>query len=203
MKIVKQIAPLFVAVLGILMFQSCQEDDDDEQEPFTYPHTVYYSHTIDTEFRMWTNGQEVNTDNLFILDYYSENEFNSLLPSQYEIDSGYVFTDDTLTHPGSLFGPADYHYISRNDSIYFLFGSILNGEPFTHYDFFAFGNQREMRFEQGSFKKILQIQSPLEYNYWNFDNYITQEYLQYTQQAPEDTQYGDTIIIYNRTLIFN
>ena len=206
MKIEKQPFFLFGLLLAVLILQSCGKDDDNtEQEPIVFPHTVYYSHSIDTEFKMWTNGHEVNTETLNIQDYNS-GLYGYSTPNLTELESGYIFTDDTLIHPGGgIFGPVERGYFIRNDSIFYVGYGFVSGEDETDYSFFTFGNHLEMKFTKGAFF-LKNKQTGENGFYLSKKSYFTRHdvsLINYYQVDDEDLQEGDTLIIYNSTLIFN
>lgn len=209
MKNSKHVFYLIGAALMLFSIQSCKKenssDDSPREEPLTYPHTVYYSHNINTEFRMWTDGHEVNTSALSAAQYshglYSQGE-----PTEFELAAGYIFTEDSLTQPGSIFGPIERPYMVRNDSIFFVADVEVSPGVFeTWYPFFTFGSQRQMRFTKGAFYLINDQTESYGFSLVK-NSYYTREQVGHINSYDvelEDFSAGDTLIIFNSTLVFN
>lgn len=198
----------FLSITAAALFQSCNDDDDDPSgpTPIAYPHTVTFSHIDNIEFKMWTNGAEVNTENLSIEDYMDPEDFDQLRPDYYATDPGITFTEDSLFSDGPN-GIEGYTYFIQNDSIFVNLTVVYDGDTIQSSQYIAIGNTLELQLNEG---------------YSNYckttDNFITtcqgymkQKYLDFNSAAGLDGRFSeisdiaanDTMFIYNQRVVYN
>lgn len=200
----------YLLLLTVLLFlpfmQSCNDDNDDsanDPTPITYPHTITFSHFENIEFKMWTNGAEVNTTGLDFLDFVVDDDDLSYLSSEY-YQSGTLltFTEDSVFGLTSLQGTIEgYPYAISNDSIYALEVYSYPGASFGHL-FLGLGSPSELRLPQ-SFAQFLY--SFDDGNMTSFESYKSREF-QTLETALEEfdipsvayIEEGDTLFLNNR-----
>lgn len=117
---INQIVLLAVALILLPFLQSCNDDDDSGSgpTPITYPNTITFSHFENIDFKMFTNGAEVNTDGMDFLDYVEDSVEATFMAAEYYESINVTFTEDSIfsTLADSL--TEGYPYFISNDSIY-------------------------------------------------------------------------------------
>lgn len=203
MKLSKHTLILFLGVLCLGVLQSCSSDDDeDDNTPpsTTYPNTLTFSHIDNKEFKMWTNGEEVNTSNLNIQDFIDPEDYHDLSGDFYSSIPGITFTEDSVfaAFDGEVEG---YPYTISNDSIYSVFS--WEGEELKI--FFAVGNQNQLYLPQSFYRVVVNQEnmfyeiSSLEPGHYTFDEVA----YQLEMSSPADLHENDTLIIFNERVHYD
>jgi hypothetical protein len=203
MKYLDKIALVFLATMVI---SSCK-DDDNPPSGITFPVSMSFSGITDTEFRMWTNGTEVNTDNLNVQDFMDPDDWEFLRPEYYEdANSTFSFDEDSIFGADAVNELTGYPYEFRNDSLFITNQVIFDGDTTRFEQYIAVGNLNQIVLNQGYYEI-----------YISGDNFSTREskldqFLYDVEAIEEDYGQGDiaswlgindTLFIYNQRLIFN
>jgi|GEM_PF-2884114 len=193
--------------LGISILTSCNEDDDDPPTGTSFPITMTFSSITDTEFRMWTNGAEVNTANLNVQDFMDPDDWEFLRPEYYEdANPTFSFDEDSIFSTDPVNGLTGYPYEFRNDSLFITNQFIFDGDTTQFEQYLALGNLNQIVLNQGYYEI-----------YISGENFSTREsgldqFLYDIEDVEEDYGQGDiatelgindTLFIYNQRIIFN
>lgn len=203
--------PLFAAALLFLPFlQSCNDDDDNSgggPTAITYPHTISFSHFENVEFKMWTNGAEVNTTGLDFLDFVEDDEDSLYLSSgYYETTSGFTFTEDSLfsTTPDGFVEM--YPYFISNDSVFIVI-PVTSPVDTTFNFLLGVGSLSYLRKVQGFTQycdltdgelSMIFCTSNLQQEFQSLESAMDE----YGISSLEEIEEGDTLIINNRYVHF-
>lgn len=192
--------------LGILVLTSCNEDDDNPPSGTSYPITMTFSGVTDTEFRMWTDGTEVNTDNLNVQDFMDPDDWAELSPEYFsQIGIALTFDEDSIYGVNGLGENENYEYFFRNDSL-FLDVELVFFQDTIHEVYFATGNLNELSLNQGYYELciasefITSCESQLNQAFYEFtaieEESGTDSLLQFLDE-------NDTLLVYNQRVLFN
>lgn len=199
---------LFLCFFSILL--SCSKDDDnlgpDPNNSFTFPNTVTYNYSYNTELLLWVSGTQVNSEGLSPNDIIRESmeyevpEFPTVFtfyPDSVEIES----PDSTVTRA----------YRFSNDS---LFITVINpfhtfeGQPMYHEMYLGSGSPFAFTLEYCTvyWKNYLMYVKNTFLGNYNFES-IHESPLFVDREKffsdPSDMLEGDTVMIYNQEYFFN
>jgi|SRR5690554_2316315 len=204
----KSIFTLLLVALSIFVLQSCDKDDDAaDLKPGKTPEiTLHFSEISHREFRMWTNGQELNTSGFAIEDYLPAETAYQLSSEYYISNSELTFRNDSLFSydNGDLQG---FPYTLSNDSIYIHVTWPSDfGEPNVFTILFGIGDTQELYVPQSFFRYAEHYEGggysilSLEDTGYFTPEWISEEYDLYdnTNEILE----GDTLIIINQRISF-
>jgi len=193
--------------LGILVLTSCNEDDDNPPSGTSYPITMTFSGVTDTEFRMWTNGVEVITDNLNVQDFMDPDDWEFLRPEYYEdANATFSFDEDSIFSTDPMNGLTGYPYEFRNDSLFITNQFIFDGDTTQIELYLAAGNLNQIVLNQGFFEYcnnqgiITDCNSALHQQFLNIQN-LEEDFNQ--ENIVASLESADTIFIYNQRIVFN
>ncbi|MEM9051605.1 MAG: hypothetical protein AAGC47_06095, partial [Bacteroidota bacterium] len=143
----KQIFLSSIAIAISIFVASCDDDDEDNNPPpsSSFPVTLNGMNEA-PEFRMWTNGQEVNTSNLDPEDYVNS-IFWPLLDPNVLLVSSYTFSMDSLISQSDT--TLTFAYNFRGDSL-FISGLNSDGTPFDN-SYVGLGDVNELITSLGFF----------------------------------------------------
>ncbi len=209
MKIFTHLFIVGAAIFGLFFLQSCHDDDDSENNPpsITYPHTVAFSHFENFDFKMWTNGAEVNTSGLYFLDFLDDEDADELGEAYYESIPSYTFTEDSIFLNTDDMSES-YPYFVSGDSIhiqvdgFFGIDTIVDlflglGSP-THLKVVQGFTQYCNVFDTGSFT-ITTCESVIQPEFQTFETASEHWGISSLQTSEE----GDTLLINNRYVHFD
>jgi hypothetical protein len=194
-------------ILGFSILTSCNENDDNPPSGNSFPVTMTFSGVTDTEFRMWTNGNEVDTDNLNVQDFMDAEDWEFLRPEYYaDANATFSFDEDSIFSTDPINGLTGYPYEFRNDSLFITNQFIFDGDTTQFEQYLAIGNLNQIVLNQGYYEI-----------YISGNNFSTREskldqFLYDTEAVGEDYGQGDiatalgindTLFIYNQRIIFN
>lgn len=198
---------LLLLALAVPLFQSCDKDDDasDPKPTDSGQKTLNFVEIYDREFRMWTNGQEINTAGFDIADYLPSNHAYELSSAYHISNPELIFKNDSvhLTDDGELYG---YPYIISNDSIYIHFSWETEDQELNEFtSLFGIGNTQELYIPQSFFRHAEyesgghSILSLKETGYFTPEK-IAEEYELFNNV--NDILEGDTLIIINQRISY-
>ncbi len=205
MKLSTNTVLLLFGIIGLGLLQSCKDDNEDPTPSPSAPNTLTFSNIDHTEFKMWTNGGEVNTNGLSIAAYMDSDEYNHITSEYYQSHAGFTFNNDSLFSEmnGMIEG---YPYHISNDSIYVTVSFPVEGQdPVTFDQYIAMGNTAAFYIPQSYFKTIINSgmftveSSTLEVGHFTFDELAEETGL----NSVADIQENDTLIIYNQRVHYN
>ena len=208
----KKIHKLLLFATALLLFpflQSCNDDDDNSgggPSAITYPHTISFSHFENVEFKMWTNGAEVNTTGLNFFDFVEDDEDSLYLSSGYfESSPGLTFTEDSVFSTGPDGSIEMYPYFISNDSVfavveYTFFDTIVD-------TFLGLGSPAHLRLVHGFSQycdltdgepTMIFCSSNLQTEFQSLEFAMDE----YGISSLEEIEQGDTLLISNRFVHF-
>ena len=198
---------LFFGIISLGILQSCSDDNDDPNPTPTAPNTLTFSHIDNVEFKMWTDGAEVNTEGLSIEDYMKPDYYSAVSEENYQLRPGITFKGDSIfsEEDGVIMG---FPYHISNDSIYWTLTFDIDGmeQPITFDQFIGIGNANALYLPQSYYRVAEHTGTSntryaiLDYGYYSFD-YVMEENGIF--ESLNDIQENDTIIIYNQRAHYN
>ncbi|NEN25301.1 hypothetical protein G3O08_17530 [Cryomorpha ignava] len=202
---------LFATALLFLPFlQSCNDDDDNsgnDPATMTYPHTIAFSHFENIDFKMWTNGAEVNTTGLNFIDFVEDDEDDSFLVAEYyESSPGLTFTEDSVFSMAPDSTIEGHPYIISNDSVYTQIDGFFGSDTIVNV-FIGLGSPSHLRLVQGFSQycdtytgelTIISCSSNLHQKFHTLESALDE----FGITALEDIEEGDTLIVNNRYVHF-
>ena len=206
MKLSRTTIYLLLGIVSLGIMQSCSDDNENPSQNPSSPSTLTFSNIDHIEFKMWTNGAEVNTDALSIADYMDPEDYNSISTDYYQSQAGITFKDDSLFSEvdGLIVG---YPYYISNDSIYLTVTYTIEGqEPFVFNQLFAMGNTTELYIPQSYYKVVdYSGTGSSEFSVLNIGHYSFADVADETGTfaTVSDIQGNDTLIIYNQRANYN
>lgn len=206
MKKINQLLLFGTALLCLSFLQSCNDDDDSDNDPpsITYPHTITFSHFENVDFKMWTNGAEVNTDGLNFLDFVNDAEdLSELSEETYTSSSGLTFTED------SVFSISDeglieaYPYVVSNDSVYVKIDGFFGSDTIVDV-FIGLGSPTHLKLVQG-FAQYCNASTFGSLTIIDYESFLQQEFQTFESASEhwgisslQTLEEGDTLLINNR-----
>lgn len=199
---------LHILVISLLLFASCNKDEDDSEgcaNEISYPYTSQYSGAEEVEFRIWTNGEEISTVGLDPADFLSPQSFEIF----YNIDSFDVdltFTADSLTIAPDDTSPRTFGYQFVN-GVLLITELDIYGVPFTYP--LGYGTIDNFEVRNGLFSFCKMSDEPLlssyanrvsDFYYYNLDSVSSE--LEVDDVLLELDE-NDTLTIYNFRYLFN
>lgn len=200
---------LAAAIFSMAILNSCKEDDDSNEGPpsISYPTTAAFSSIENTEFKMWTNGAEVNTSGLDYSNYIDETVAVNFLEEEY---TGYDlnFTNDSLFFIQEEF-IVGYPYYSSNDSLFILTWDTENNDSTIVTTFLGEGTAENFKTTK-SFVHQCDVDDNGELLicfYYQRTEWQTLETISEEESvlfsSLDEIQMGDTLIIINQQARFN
>jgi hypothetical protein len=192
--------------LGLSILTSCNEEDDNPPSETTFPVTLTFSGVTDTEFRMWTNGAEVNTDNLNVQDFMNIDDWAELSPEYFnQIGIALTFDQDSIYGINDFGENENYEYFFRNDSL-FLDVELIFFEDTIQEVYFATGNLMELSLNKGYYELCIGsefITTCQSQQNQAFFEITTIEEESETDSLIDFLDENDTLLIYNQRVLFN
>lgn len=198
------------ALLFLPFLQSCNDDDDnsgDGPPTITYPHTVAFSHFENIDFKMWTNGAEVNTSGLNFIDFVEDEEDAYELSSEYyETIPGLTFTEDSVFSANPDSSIAGYPYFVSNDSIYTQIDGFFGSDTIVNV-FLGLGSPAHLKLVQGFTQfcnlyvgelTMISCGSNLHQKFHTLESALDE----FGLATLQDIEEGDTLIVNNRYVHF-
>lgn len=206
MKNIKKILSILLLTGIFIALHSCKDDDEQSNGPstVTYPNTVTFSHITDADFRMWTNGTEVNTENLSIENYIDSSDYYEFTPERYS-QVTLTFTEDSIfgQNQDSIEG---YPYFISNDSIFVSTTVILFEDTLSLTPLLGIGDASAFELNRGyySFTKtgefLTLVKSNTQMGYFTFES-AAEEDGRFAEES--DIELNDTLIIFNQRALYN
>lgn len=205
----KKIHKLLLFATALLLFpflQSCNDDDDNSgggPSAITYPHSISFSHFENVEFKMWTNGAEVNTTGMDFLGFVEDEEDAYDLSSEYyESIQGFTFTEDSLFATGPDGSIEMYPYFMSDDSLFVVAEISFPVDTFIDV-FMGLGSPAHLRLVEGFTQfcnitdgelTIVSCGSTLRQKFYTLDSALDE----YGTTTLDYIEEGDTLIVNNR-----
>lgn len=206
MKLSFNTAFLLFGILSLGIMQSCSDDNEDPNPSPSAPSTLTFSRVDNEEFRIWTDGAEVNTDNLSIEDYLKQSYYENLTAEYYQSQPGLTFKGDSLfsESDGMIVG---FPYHISNDSIILTRTYIIEGQsPIVINQLFAMGNQTELYIPRMYYRAAQHTDSSNMYiGSFDIGHYTLDAVLEQNGifDSIDNLQENDSIIIYNQRAYYN
>ena len=210
MKKFKHLFAFATALLFLPFLQSCNDDDDNSGNgptPITYPHTIAFSHFENIDFKMWTNGAEVNTTGLNFIDFVEDDEDDSYLVAEYyQSMPGLTFTEDSLFSADPDSSIVGYPYFVSNDSVYLQIDGFFGSDTIVNV-FYGLGSPSHLMFVQGFTQfcniyigelTMISCSSNLHQKFHTLESALDE----FGLTMLEDIEEGDTLIVNNRYVHF-
>lgn len=194
--------------LGISILTSCNDDDDDSPpSEISFPVTMTFSGVTDTEFRMWTNGAEISTENLNVQDFIDPEVWEYLRPEYYEdANTTFSFEEDSIFSTDPINGLTGYPYEFRNDSLFVTFLSVFDEDTTQVEQYLAVGNLNQIVLNQGYYEIHISGEN-FSIQESNLDQFlydieaVEEDYEQ--ENIASELGINDTLLIYNQQIVFN
>lgn len=200
---------LLLLAFAVPLFQSCDKDDDaSKPNPSNSGQkTLHFSEILNREFRMWTNGQEINTTGFDIADYIPAHRAYELSSEYYSINPELIFKNDSLfatDDDGDFYG---FPYTISNDSIYIHTTWFTEDpDPIEISRLFGIGDTRKLYIPQSFFRYAEYPESgghsilSSEDTGYITPNIISEQYELFNNV--NDIMEGDTLIIINQRISY-
>ena len=199
---------LLLLAFAVPLFQSCdKEDDASEPNPSNSGQkTLNFSEISNREFRMWTNGQEINTTGFNIADYIPAKRAYELSSGYYNSNPELIFKNDSLffKEDGDFQG---YPYTISNDSIYMhIIWPIEDEDPIEFTSFFGIGNTQQLYIPQSFFRYAEYTENEghsilsVEDTGYMTPDIISEQYELFDNV--NDIMQGDTLILINQRISY-
>lgn len=195
-----------VLTLSLIILVSCEDDDNDPPSGNSFPITLVYAESTNTEFKLWTNGSEVITSGLNAGNIIDSSDWSLLSPEYYvQADITFTLDEDSLYGSSNLGEDEVYAYFFRNDSLFLEVELIFLGDTITE-QYFAIGNRNRLTLNQGYYEYCNNFGIVTECNS-NFlqefvDVQTVEERLE-LENLVNSLEPADTLIIYNQSVVFN